>query len=240
MKWRSLEESAPGTDIRPLREIFAERKELIAKYVPPETQAVHARVIAELREQRIATRALSPGPKAPTFVLNDHNGKPVASASLLKQGRLVICFFRGRWCPFCVGQLEAMNLVLPQIQQAGASLVAISPQTVQQSFFMADQHKLGFPLLSDAGNQVARQFGLVYWIPEYQRAVFRRAFINLPFVNGDDSWELPIPATYILECDGTVVYAATDEDYRNRPESMDILQTLFRTATPVCRSEGQK
>jgi hypothetical protein len=90
---------------------------------------------------------------------------------------------------------------------------------------MADQHKLGFPLLSDAGNQVARQFGLVYRVPEYQQAVFRRAFISLPFVNGDDSWELPIAATYILECDRTVVYAAVDEDYRNRPEPMDILQT---------------
>ena len=151
----------------------------------------------------------------------------------------MICFFRGRWCPFCVGQLEAMNLILPQIEQAGASLVAISPQTVQQSFFMADQHKLGFPLLSDAGNQVARQFGLVYRVPEYQQACLRRAFINLPFVNGDDSWELPIPATYILECDGTVVYAAVDEDYRNRPEPMDILQTLSR-ADSSRGSEGRK
>jgi peroxiredoxin len=138
-----------------------------------------------------------------------------------------------------VGQLEALNLIRPQIEQAGASLVAISPQTVQQSFFMADQHKLGFPLLSDAGNQVARQFGLVYCVPEYQQAVFRRAFINLPFVNGDDSWELPIPATYILECDGTVVYAAADEDYGNRPEPMDILQTLSR-ADSSRGSEGRK
>ena len=68
-------------------------------------------------------------------------------------GRLVICFIRGRWCPFCVGQMEAMNLALPQIEQVGATLVAISPQTVKQSFLMYDQHKLRFPLLSDAGNK---------------------------------------------------------------------------------------
>jgi peroxiredoxin len=225
MKWRSLEESRPNTDARPLREIFAERQELIAKYVPAETQAIHARVITELKQKAIAGGALPTGAKAPAFELKDHNGKLISSCDLLATGRLVICFFRGRWCPFCVAQLEAMNLILPQIQEARASLVAISPQTVQQSFFMADQHKLGFPLLSDAGNQVARQFGLVYRVPEYQQAVFRRAFINLPFVNGDDSWELPIAATYILECDRTVVYAAVDEDYRNRPEPMDILQT---------------
>jgi peroxiredoxin len=226
-------------DIRSLREIFAERKELIAQYVPTETQAIHARVIADLKQTGIAGGALRVAAKAPSFELKDHNVRLISSDDLLAKGWLVICFFRGRWCPFCVGQLEALNLIRPQIEQAGASLVAISPQTVQQSFFMADQHKLGFPLLSDAGNQVARQFGLVYCVPEYQQAVFRRAFINLPFVNGDDSWELPIPATYILECDGTVVYAAADEDYGNRPEPMDILQTLSR-ADSSRGSEGRK
>ena len=120
---------------------------------------------------------------------------------LLSKGRLVICFFRGRWDPFCCGQLEAMNRILPEIEGTGASLVAISPQTVKHSFFMADQHKLRFRLLSDAGNQVARQFGLVYRVPDGQQAIYRRSFINLPFTNGDESWELPIPGTYILESD---------------------------------------
>lgn len=226
MKWRSLEESNPADDTRSLSEIFAERKALITKYVPPETQAVHARVIAELREQRIADLCLPVGSKIPAFELKDHNGKPVSSTELLKTGRLAICFFRGRWCPFCVGQLEAMNLILPQIEQAAASLIAISPQTVQQSFFMADQHKLRFPLLSDASNQVARQFGLVYRVPDDQQAIFRRAFINLPFANGDESWELPVPATYILDQDGTVLYASASPDYTERPEPEDILSAL--------------
>ncbi len=226
MKWRSLEESAPSTDIRSLRDIFAERKALIARYVPAETQAVHARVIAELKDRRLAENVLPVGSKAPAFELNDHNGKPVSSAELLSQGRLVLCFFRGRWCPFCVGQLEAMNLMLPQIEQTGASLVAISPQTVQQSFFMVDQHKLRFPLLSDAGNQGARQFGLVYQVPDDQQAIYRRAFVNLPFANGDQSWELPIPATFILDRDGTILYASADEDYTQRPEPREILERL--------------
>src|SRR5579863_3234695 len=154
MKWRSLDESNPDQDIRSLREIFAERKALIAKYVPADTQAIHARVIAELRDRQMDRTALGLGEKAPQFDLTDHNGNAVSSAVLLARGRLVICFFRGRWCPFCVGQLEALNQILPQIKRAQASLVAISPQTVQQSFFMADQHKLGFPLLSDPGNHV--------------------------------------------------------------------------------------
>jgi peroxiredoxin len=143
---------------------------------------------------------------------------------LLAEGRLVLCFIRGRWCPFCVGQMEAMNLIVPEIERAGAALIAVSPQTVKQSFFMHDQHRLRFPLLSDAGNQVARQFGLTYRVPELQAEVYRRAFVNLPFANGDESWELPIPATYILDPDGTVLYASANEDYTERPEPADILR----------------
>ena len=226
MKWRSLEESAPGLDARPLREIYVERKELIAKYVPAETQAVHAQAVAELREKRLAVNILPVGAKAPQFELQDHDGKAVSSYALLSKGPLVLCFIRGRWCPFCVGQMEAMNLILPEIEHAGASFIAISPQTVKQSFFMHDQHKLRFPLLSDAGNEVARQFGLTYRVPPQQEAVYRRAFVNLPFTNGDDSWELPIPATYILDRDGTVLYASANEDYTERPEPTEIVRTL--------------
>jgi len=229
MKWRSLEESTAETDARPLRDIFAERKELIAKYVPAETQAIHARAIAELRQKGQAANILPVGAKAPAFQLQDHDGRNVSSSGLLAKGRLVLCFIRGRWCPFCVAQMEAMNLIAPEIEQAGATLAAISPQTVQQSFFMRDQHKLRFPLLSDAGNKVARQFGVTYRVPDEQKAVYQRAFVNLPFVNGDDSWELPIPATYIVDRDGTVLYASANEDYTERPEPEDIVRVLAGT-----------
>jgi len=226
MKWRSLEQASLDTDARSLREIFVERRALIAKYVPAETQAVHERAIADLKQQRLAANILSVGSKSPEFCLKDHNGKSLSSSDLLTKRRLVLCFIRGRWCPFCVAQMEAMNLILPEIEQAGASLAAVSPQTVQQSFFMRDQHKLRFSLLSDAGNQVARQFGLTYRVPDEQRAVYQRAFVNLPFVNGNDSWELPIPATYILDHDGTVLYACANEDYTERPEPSDIVRLL--------------
>lgn len=226
MKWRSLDESSPAVDRRPLREIFAERKEMIAKYVPAETQAVHARAVAELKALRVAAGALVVGAEAPAFELLNHDGNISRSADLLTRGRLVICFIRGRWCPFCVGQMEAMNLVLPLIEDAGASMVAISPQTVKQSYFMHDQHKLRFPLLSDSGNKIARQFGLTHRVPAEQESVYRRAFVSLPFTNGDDSWDLPIPATYIVDRDGRILYASANEDYTVRPEPADILAVL--------------
>ncbi|HEY3974453.1 MAG TPA: peroxiredoxin-like family protein [Candidatus Sulfotelmatobacter sp.] len=226
MKWRSLEESSPSLDIRPLRDTFAERKELIAKYVSPQTQDIHAQAVAELKEQHLAANTLPVGAQAAAFELPNHDGEIISSSTLIANGRLVICFIRGRWCPFCVGQMEAVNLILPQIGEAGATLVAISPQTVRQSFFMHDQHKLRFPLLSDTGNKVARQFGLTYRVPQAQEAVYRQSFVNLPFTNGDESWELPIPATYILDRDGTVLHASANEDYTERPEPCDILRTL--------------
>jgi peroxiredoxin len=226
MKWRSLEESAPASDTRPLREILAERNASIAKYVPAETQAVHARAIATLKQRQLAANILPPGAKTPEFQLHDHDGKAISSADLLAKGRLVLCFIRGRWCPFCVAQMEAMNLIQPEITEAGGTLVATSPQTVKQSFFMHDQHKLRFPLLSDEGNRVARQFGLVYRVSDQQQALYQRTFVNLPFINGDDSWELPIPATYIIDRDRTVLYASADEDYMERPEPNGIVRTL--------------
>ena len=230
MKWRSLQESGESVDARPLRAILAERKELIVKYVPPETQAIHAQAVAELRQRNLAAAILPVGAKAPAFELPDHDGKLVSSSILLDKGCLVLCFIRGRWCPFCVGQMEAMNLALPQIESAGALLVGISPQTVKQSYFMHDQHRLRFPLLSDAGNKVARRFGLTYRVSAPQEAVYRRAFVNLPLANGDDSWELPIPATYVLDRDGTVLFASANEDYTERPEPEEVLSVVQHRA----------
>ncbi len=226
MKWRSLDESTPETDLRPLRQILAERKDLVERYVPAETRETYARVVAELKARHLAENILTVGQKAPAFELQDHNGNLASSAELLEKGRLVLFFIRGRWCPFCVGQTEAMSLIAPQIAEAGASLAAISPQTVKQSFFMHDQHKLRFPLLSDPGNQVARQFGLVYRVPEYQQAIYQRVFVNLPLTNGDESWELPIPAAFVLDRNGTVLYASANEDYTQRPEPADILRAV--------------
>ncbi|MCU1270565.1 MAG: hypothetical protein JWN74_1859 [Acidobacteriaceae bacterium] len=226
MKWRSLEETTTGSETRSLAEVFVERKELIAKYVPADIQAIHARVITELGQSGIAGRSLQPGSQALGFELSDHKGDLVRSGDLLREGPLVVCFFRGRWCPFCVGQLEAMNVIYSQIRDFGASFAAISPQTQHHSYLMADQHHFRFPLLFDTENKVAREFGLVYGVPEYQQEIYQRVFINLPFVNGDSSWELPIPATYVIDRDSSILYAKVNPDYTERPEPSEIIQFL--------------
>ncbi|MGB8012916.1 MAG: peroxiredoxin-like family protein [Terriglobales bacterium] len=229
MKWRSLQESGSYSDMRPLRDIFAERKDAIVTYVPADVQAVHARTVADLKAQGMAAHALGifkVGAKAPSFELPDHNGKLVSSAELLRKGRLVLTFIRGRWCPFCVGQMEAMSYIAAEIAAAGAALAAVSPQTEKQSFFMHNQHKLAFPLLVDAGNQLARRFSLVYRVSDEQQGLYRSTFVNLPHVNGDSSWELPIPATFVIDRDRTILFASANEDYTERPEPLEILSVV--------------
>jgi peroxiredoxin len=233
MKWRSLDESRPEAGLRSLREIYTERKQLIAKYVPAEIQSIHSRVVEELRHSGITARALGVGDQVQAFELPDHTGKVVRSRDLVGKGPLVLCFFRGRWCPFCVGQLEAMNHKLAALNHWEASLVGVSPQSVKHSFFMADQHRLGFPLLSDPGNQVARQFGLVYRVPEYEQRIYRQTFVNLPAISGEPNWDLPIAATYVLDQVGEgeseshrIVYAVRNPDYTDRAEPDEVLRFL--------------
>jgi peroxiredoxin len=102
----------------------------------------------------------------------------------------------------------------------------VSPQTEKQAFFMHNQHRLAFPLLVDSHNQLARQFGLVYRVPEEQQALYSRTFVNLPFANGDPSWELPIPATFVIDRDGTILFGSANEDYTDRPEPFEILSAV--------------
>ena len=225
MKWRSLEEKTNVDAGMTLAARLAERRELIAKYVPAETQAAHRRAIEEVRGTGAEERVLRVGESAPAFELPDQNGVNVRSAELLERGPLVVVFVRGRWCPFCVATVETWNEALPVVKECGASLVAISPMAVKHAYFMHDQHKLAFPLLSDAGNAVARQFGLVYRVPSYQQEIYSKTFVNLPFLNGDSSWELPMPGTFVIE-GGRVRFASASADYTERAEPTEVLKEL--------------
>jgi peroxiredoxin len=217
MKWRGISETEAEQSASTLREELAERKRLMELYVPAETRAVNERATEELRSSGITERALRVGDQAPTFSLSDENGRLVSSAELL---------LNGRWCSFCCGEAEALNRMLPDFESAGASLVAISPQSVNQAYFMHDQHKLRFPLLVDVENKLARQFGIVYRVPDYQEKLFSSVFINLPHINGDSSWELPLPATYVVGRDGRVQYAWVSVDYTERAGPGDVLRAV--------------
>jgi len=175
----------------------------------------------------IEEKILPVGDLAPEFTLNDSNGRTVRSADLLALGPLIVKFFRGRWCSYCVTELEAWRDLYGTIREREALMVAIGPQIGRQSDFMAGQHGLPFPVLCDPGNLVAEQFGLIYTVPDYHRAYYLSILVNIPFVNGEKSWRLPIPATYVIAKDRRVLFAEAHADFRVRPEPEEALAAAF-------------
>ena len=138
-------------------------------------------------------------------------------------GRSSSTSFARRWCPYCITEIEAWRDLYPRLREAGVLLAAISPQTERQSDFMVGQHGLPFPVLSDLGCAVAAQFGLAYTIPDYHRDYYRSILVNIPFVNGDNSWRLILPATYVISQAGRVVHAQAHAAFRVRPEPEEVL-----------------
>jgi peroxiredoxin len=205
-----------------LDEITANTRNL----VQPERLAVSERAVEDLFATGIEQRILPVGAKAPEFTLRDSTARLVKSSDLLALGPLIISFFRGRWCPYCTTELEAWRDLYPIVRERKALLVAISPQTIRQSDFMQGQHSIPFPLLFDEGCKVGEQFGLAYTIPIFHQQHYRSVLVNLPFVNGDQSWKLVLPATYVIDRDATVLFAEAHADFRVRPEPEDVLRHL--------------
>jgi peroxiredoxin len=184
------------------------------------------RATAELIAAGAAGRALKGGDIAPEFVLNDADGRPVASADLLAQGPLAVSFYRGVWCPYCNMELQALQAALPSIRGLGANLVAISPQNPVNSRKSIRTNGLDFPILSDPGNQVAAQFGLRFVLPDYLVDLYKSLKNDLPAFNGDDSWTLPMPGRFVIGQDRVIRYAEVNPDYTQRPEPEDMLPPL--------------
>ena len=223
MRWRGISTESTPDSYLPLAVQLQTIRENTEKYVAPATLAIHERAIAELRERRIAENALPTGTAAPEFALPDQNGNLVSSRELLASGKLAVVFFRGRWCPYCVTQLESLQFILPELRERNIQLVAISPQKVHHNFLTADQHKLRFPLLSDAGNEVAAKFGVRYTVPLEQAGLYRSIFVNLPHLNDNAPDTLPLPATFLISQAGVIERAQVDPDFRVRPEPADLL-----------------
>ena len=194
--------------------------------IPAEKLAVMAQATTELINSGIAEQTLQVGDTLPPINLPNALGKTVNTQDLLTEGALVISFYRGQWCPYCNLELRALQQALPEFKALGASLVAISPQNPDNSLSTTEKNELTFEVLSDVGNQVARQLGLVFQIPEQLRPIYQSFGIDLPEHNGDETFELPIAATYVINRDGKVVYAFVNPDYTQRAEPADILAAV--------------
>jgi peroxiredoxin len=197
---------------------------------PPEVHPPMHRATEELIASGAANKALKVGDKAPSFTLKDPEGNAVSSAALLAKGPLVLTFYRGIWCPYCNMDLQAIQEALPRIKALGAKLVAISPQTAPNSRRSQRENGLDFPILSDPGNEVADAFHLRFKLPDYLRELYNAFKTDLPVINGDPSWTLPMPARYVIGQDSTILYAEVNPDYTNRPDPDELFPILEKIA----------
>lgn len=207
-------------------QLDAFRAEFIAKF-PADKAAIMERATAALEQRFVPT--LKVGDLAPSFALSNATGQLTTLFNILRQGPVILIFYRGGWCPYCNLELRAYQQSLPQIKALGASLLAISPQSPDTSLTTAEKNALAFEVLSDQGSTVAADYGIAFKLPDDLQNLYSELNHALPDVNGTPDWQLPIPATFVIDKNQRIVLAHMDVDYRNRlePESaISAIQTL--------------
>ncbi|MDO9709453.1 peroxiredoxin-like family protein [Paracraurococcus lichenis] len=193
------------------------------KKAPAEAQALIAAQIEDLKAEGIEARALGAGAEVPDITLPDVHGRPVRLRDL---GPAVFVFYRGGWCPYCNLQLRAWQRELAAMEAAGVRLVAISPQTPDESLSTLEKNSLAFPVLSDSEGLAARAFGILFDLPPDLVALYTRFGHDLPRINGQVGWSLPIPGTFVAGAEGRLVFGRAEADYRNRVEPAEALAAL--------------
>lgn len=208
-------------------------KEKIAAYdaakqvkVPAEILATMDQATEELKRSGIEDRALRTGDTVPDFELPNQHGERRRLSDYLAKSRVVLNIYRGGWCPYCNMEMKALHDVLPDIESRGARLVGMAPETPEKAMSMAERHDIAIDILSDQGNQVAEQMGLVFELPEALRPIYEQFGTDLEAYNGDDSFKLPVPATYIIGQDGVIAYDFVNADYTQRLEPSEIVAKL--------------
>jgi peroxiredoxin len=203
-------------------EYNADKKEKM----PAEVLATMARTTAELKETGIENRALRTGDKMPDFSLPNQHGEMRRFSDFLSDSLVVLNIYRGGWCPYCNFEMKALAEALPNIEAAGARLVGMAPETPDHAQDTASRHEISIEILSDQGNKVSEQLGLVFRLAEELRPIYLGAGLDIPAFNGDDSFNLPVPATYIVGPDNIIVADFVNADYTQRMEPAEIVALL--------------
>ena len=209
-----------------LADRLGETVENFMSSLPDEDAQITGGSFEKLAASQTAENALAVGEIVPDFTLPNVTGDPVTLSDMLNKGPVVLNFYRGGWCPFCNLELQALQARLPEIKALGATLVGISPETPDNSLTAIEKHQLEFEVLSDVGNKTARKFGLLFTVYEEMRPLYLKWGLDVPAVNGDDSWELPVPATYVIDRNAVVHAAHVDKDYTKRMEPDEVIAAL--------------
>lgn len=207
---------------------FAEQRDevnaALAEQAPAELLEGFGRIRVDQAAVDYAARAPKVGDPAPGFTLPDQLGRQVSLAGELDQRPVVVLFYRGEWCPYCNAWLRTYGLRAAEFSQRGARLLAVSPQTPDNSLTMAEKHNLEFPVLSDAGGEVIGTYGLKYDVTAHE--LYEAGGADLPEFNGEGGWILPAPAVFVIDRQGIVRFASVNGDYTQRAEPDEALAAL--------------
>ena len=205
-----------------LSEQLEQFKQAGATKIPLEVQALREQAIATVARSGIVEQRLTEGDTAPDFTLPNADGTSTTLSTMLAKDPVVLTFYRGEWCPYCNLTLRAYQAALPHFTALGATLIAISPQLPDFSQAMSTKADLTFPVLSDVGNKVAHDYRLVYTMSES----IRPYSADLAKYNGDESWELPLAATFVINRDRVIRLAFVSADHRQRLDPTAIIAAL--------------
>jgi peroxiredoxin len=198
------------------------RAEFLEKF-PADIAAVMQQATNQLEQDYATRNRLQVGDRAPDFELPNAVGERIKLSDRLRRGAVILTFYRGGWCPYCNLELRAYQAILPQIRAAGVGLIAISPQTPDASLSTVEKNQLGFDVLSDAGSTVAQAYNIAFELSDKLKQLYTQFGHALPDSNGTPDWQLPIPATFVIDPDQQIRLAHIDVDYRNRLEPLQAL-----------------
>ena len=210
-----------------IREQSAELKAAAAERLPSEVLAVFDRSIADFLDQGVPTDSIKAGDVLEPFSLADATGTPVSLHEIVESGPAVIVFYRGGWCPYCNLALRTYQQeLLPQLGAFGARLVAISPQSPDESLSTAEKAALDFTVLSDPASRLADRIGIAFEQADDVLAAQRKLGLDLSKVNAEGAVRLPRPTVLVIDQDRTVRFVDVQPDYTSRTEVSDIIGAL--------------
>ena len=191
----------------------------------PEFAAAVDRLIDRLRRYGAGDSAPKPGEPMPGFVLPDENGDRVSLDDLLDEGPVAITFHRGHWCPYCRININALAQAQKELAKGEGQIIGIMPDLQKFVAELKKQSDVPFPILSDMDNGYALSLNLTIWVgAELQRMLQDR--VNIPAFQGNSSWMLPIPATFVVGRDGLIRARFIDPDYRKRMTITEMLAAM--------------
>lgn len=208
-----------------LQFLLDERKANFNAKASEEKKRIYGDGIQDIIDKQIVKNAAQVGDEAYNFDLPNATGENVKLSQLLDNGPVVLLWYRGGWCPYCNMTLSYYQDVLPEIEKAGGQLVAISPELPDSTLSTKEKNDLSCEILSDVGNQTAKDYGVVFELTPEVAEIYQESF-DLHGYNGDESNTLPLAATFVIDTHGTIRYAFLDADYRNRAEPKEVIEVL--------------